>query len=298
MLFVLLSAWQNFWRNFSLSLSVVSVLSVTLFSSVVLVFVSLITDTAVNMIHDKVDLNIEIQDSAPLAEVDAVLALLQKEPSVKTARFVSREESFEKFREKYPQISQFLIEYRLENPFRSRLQVVTKSPDDHMDILYFLSPEKYRGLFDLDLAKKSLLHKSRTERLLTLTHGVQKAALFAQLFFTLVAFFIIFHTIRILLFYRRAELDLMSLVGASRWYLFGPFYAEAVLYGFFASLLSLCFLWPVVHFFSPIFSRYFDVSWFFFTRSPFDILFPKMSQNIADFFSTQLVLFFLFSFII
>lgn len=210
--FLMVTSWQNFLRRFSLSFSVVSVLSVSLFSLIVMMFLSLITDTTVSLIHEKVDISIDLKEGISASQIDIMKGDLGELDFVSQVQYVSKEDALQNFNENYKQISGFLEEYNIENPFNPSLQIITKTPKNHQDIIYFLSQDTYRDWVFLEEAKKSLLQRDRTQQLLLFTKGITSFGLYFSLFFLFIAFLIIFNTIRILIFYRRSELELMYLI--------------------------------------------------------------------------------------
>ncbi|MEA3305052.1 MAG: permease-like cell division protein FtsX [Patescibacteria group bacterium] len=210
--FIIKSSFQNFWRSSVLSLSVVSVLSVTLFSILAMVFLSLLTETSISIIHKKVDFSIELREGISLSQVDRLLEEMGELEFVESTLYISKDDALDNFKENYEGISSFLTEYKLENPLYSSIEVVTLTPEYHQDIIYFLSQDLYKDWIDLDQAQQNLFHRDRLEKLINFTDGVKIFAIYISIFFVIIAFLIIFNTIRILIFHRKDELELMYLL--------------------------------------------------------------------------------------
>lgn len=66
----------------------------------------------------------------------------------------------------------------------------------------------------------------------------QRTGIIASVVFTAISMLIIFNTIRMAIFNRREEIQMMKLIGAERAFIRGPFLVEAVVYGFFAALIA------------------------------------------------------------
>ncbi len=64
----------------------------------------------------------------------------------------------------------------------------------------------------------------------------------AVIIFTLVSMLIIFNTIQMAIFNRRDELTIMRLLGASTWYIRGPFVVESVIYGILSAAVSIAII--------------------------------------------------------
>ena len=68
----------------------------------------------------------------------------------------------------------------------------------------------------------------------------------ASIVFVVISTLIIFNTIRMAIFTRREEIEIMKLVGATNWFIRGPFIFEAALYGIIAAIVALIFIYTVI----------------------------------------------------
>jgi cell division transport system permease protein len=68
---------------------------------------------------------------------------------------------------------------------------------------------------------------------------LREAGVGAVLVFAIISMLIIFNTIQMAIFNRRDELTIMRLLGASTWYIRGPFVVETIVYGVLSALLSV-----------------------------------------------------------
>src|SRR5207237_453876 len=66
------------------------------------------------------------------------------------------------------------------------------------------------------------------------------------IFFVIIAILVIFNTIRLAIFARREEIEVMRLVGATRGFIRGPFLLEGVLFGLIGGLLSGVVIWAIL----------------------------------------------------
>src|SRR6185369_10518856 len=82
---------------------------------------------------------------------------------------------------------------------------------------------------------------SRKDAIQNIIHGsnfVIQLGLIASLIFLLISTLIIFNTIRMAIFTRRDEIEIMKLVGATKWFIRGPFLFEATLYGVVGAFIA------------------------------------------------------------
>jgi len=71
---------------------------------------------------------------------------------------------------------------------------------------------------------------------------LRRAGIVGILVFSIISIMIIFNTIQMAIFNRRDELTIMRLLGASTWFIRGPFVVEAVVYGVFSAIISIVLL--------------------------------------------------------
>lgn len=80
--------------------------------------------------------------------------------------------------------------------------------------------------------------RNGTTRIAEWTQMSQKAGVAASVLFIAISFLIIFNTIRMAIFNRRDEIEMMKLIGADRGFIRGPFLVEAVVYGVIAAVIA------------------------------------------------------------
>ena len=81
--------------------------------------------------------------------------------------------------------------------------------------------------------------KKAIDRITQATAFFRKAGVVGVIVFATISMLIIFNTIRMAIFNRREELNIMRLLGASTWYIRGPFVVESILYGVIAGIISV-----------------------------------------------------------
>jgi cell division transport system permease protein len=87
---------------------------------------------------------------------------------------------------------------------------------------------------------------------------IQIVGLAAAGVFAIIAILVVFNTIRMAIFNRKEEIYMMKLVGASRWFIVGPFVVEASIYGIIAAIVSCAAIYISVYFLRPHFEGMLD----------------------------------------
>ncbi len=155
------------------------------------------------------------------AQMNDVARIATSSALVKRVDFVSKEKALATERKKYPD------EYKAlpYNPLPDSLIVVPKRGED-IDRVAALFPSAPRlGVDHADYGKKT------THRVLKFAHVIEAFFIIAVILLLAASTLLIANTIRLSIFSRRREIEVMKLVGATNWFVRGPFMLEGVLCG-------------------------------------------------------------------
>jgi len=234
--FALNSAWQSFWRNLAVSLA--AVLSITLI--LVLAGLNLLVGHAFSQVLDgfreKVsEISINISDDTPLQSVTEFQQQLAADPRVASVRFVTKDEALNDFKSD-PQ-NQILSQQISGNPLDAKLDVRVKNLSDVAAIdavgrawpgVDPTDPTNYQGDF--------------INRMLQLSDWLGLAGAGLLVILLIVSVVIVMNTIRTAVYHRRKEIEVMKLVGATEWFVRGPFVIEGIMTGLIAASIALALL--------------------------------------------------------
>jgi cell division transport system permease protein len=152
-------------------------------------------------------------------QMDQVARIATASPLVKSWDFVSKKEALQQMRQKHPdEVGQLFT-----NPFPNALTVVPKRGDDVEKVAALFHPGA--GVQKVDYGKKT------THKVLRLAHVIEAFFVVAVILLLLASTLLIANTIRLSIFSRRREIEVMKLVGATNWFVRGPFMLEGVLCG-------------------------------------------------------------------
>jgi cell division transport system permease protein len=234
--FALASAWQSFWRNLAVSLA--AVLSITLI--LILGGVNLLVGHALSQVLDSFrakvsEISINVSDDTPLQNVSDFQALLLSDPRVLSVHFVTKDESLQQFKSDPQNV---ILSQQIEgNPLDAKLEVQVKNLDDVAAI-----DKMARGWSGVDPTDPTNYQGDFVNRMLQLSQwlGIAGAGLLAVL--CVVSVVIVMNTIRTAVYHRRKEIEVMKLVGATEWFVRGPFVLEGVMTGLIAASIALALL--------------------------------------------------------
>jgi cell division transport system permease protein len=234
--FALNSAWQSFWRN--LAVSMAAVLSITLI--LILAGVNLIVGHAFSQVLDgfraKVsEISINVADGTPLQSVYDFQQQLSTDPRVANVRFITKSEALAQFK---ADPNNMVFAQQVDgNPLDAKLQVRVGKLTDVAAI-----DGLARGWSGVDPADPTNYQGEFINRMLQLSTWLGFAGVGLLAILIVVSIVIVMNTIRTAVYHRRKEIEVMKLVGATEWFVRGPFVIEGVMTGLIAASLALALL--------------------------------------------------------
>lgn len=261
------AALLNFWRNIWLSLATTVIMIITLLMMLFLYFANVFGAEVLRTIEQKVDISVTFKDNVQDDYIQAIRQEMEARPDVESVTVLSSEQALELFRQRHGDNA--LIEESLgeleANPLPASMFIVATDPTHYETIARQLEAEKYAPFIDSVNFENT---QSVIERLIALVTSVKNIALIVTALFASLVVLIMFNTVRMAIYSFREEIDIMRLVGASRWYIQGPFVIEAVLVALIAVGVVTLMVYPLLEAAGPELQR------FFFTTAsaePFDV---------------------------
>lgn len=232
---------NNFSRNAWLSLAATAIMTVTL----LVIFISsaagnVLTNTA-NEVRDKVDMSIYLKTDTSDSDAQAIKAQLLKLSSVKRVDYVSPAQGREKFAQDNKTSNQVLGALDMAtNMIPGTLNIGIVDINNTTQLANFVNTNKllkqhidsnYPPTFAGD--KKVVI-----QNIGRVVSFAEKLGIGASILFVAISSLIVFNTIRMAIFNRKEEIQMMKLIGAEQSFIRGPFIVEAMVYGFIAALFA------------------------------------------------------------
>ncbi|MBU4360521.1 ABC transporter permease [Patescibacteria group bacterium] len=249
-------SFQNFYRNFWLSLVTITIIILTLFSLTSLIVLNAAADNAILTIKDKIDISIYFDPGADEQQVKLIKQNIEKYEQVKEVKFISAEQAlskFKKFHENDELIQESLAELD-ENPLGPTLTIKSENVNLYPEILTQIHQDKIDELAqDIDYDD----HKLVIQKIEYVGQKIRTFGLVVSGLFALIALLVVFNTIRIGIYTHREEIGIMKLVGASNWFIRLPFLLEGVLYATISSIVFWIIFYLIAGVLQPIFYNFF-----------------------------------------
>jgi len=230
---------QNVLRNATLAVAAVAVMTITLTTILFLFIFNTTFNNTVHQITSKIDISIYLSDNITDAQRISLINQLKGLSEVQSVQYISKQEA--------------LILYVKENQGNTALENAIQQTANPLPATIIVKPNDPSKLDQV----KAVINKPANLALQSdptsysggLESAINKIARTAVVFreigitgvivFAVVSILIIFNTIRMAIFNRRDELTVMRLVGASTWYIRGPYVVESTAYGIISALLSI-----------------------------------------------------------
>jgi cell division transport system permease protein len=190
------------------------------------------TTGAANEIRGRVLVDVFLKTTATPADVARVRAEVQRAPHVKSIQYVSKQQAFQQQSKLNPQAYQ-VIGY---NPLPDTLRVTPDKPDNSDLVLAELNqngpPAAASARAVTDPAIDTVQNrKDQTDRILSATRVVKLTMALLAGLLIVASVLLVSNTIRLSLFARRREVEVMKLVGATDWFIRWPFVIEGLILG-------------------------------------------------------------------
>jgi cell division transport system permease protein len=208
----------------------------------------------ISSLKEKADVSVYFKEDIPEEEILKIKEEISKNPEFKVD-FISREEALKEFEKRHkenPILMEALKEIG-ENPFLASLSIKAKEPVKYEELLSFLK-EKEEIIEKIDYSER----KPLIERIFSLSRNLEKGGILISLILVLISVFVVFNTTRLSINNFKEEISIQKLVGASNWFIRGPFLVQGLFAGILSALFSLLTVFLTSYFLSPKLSVLFE----------------------------------------
>lgn len=235
---ILTTGMVSFLRNAWLSIAAIAVMVITLTIVLFSIVANATFSNTIDQIVSKIDVSAFLKDDVSSDQVDSLIKDVEALPNVDSINYVSKDEALAKYRKDNADNPDLLSAIsQTDNPLPATVQIRPKDLNRLDEIRTFLeSPDAQAVVSDVSYKAD---RKEAIDKITHATNILQRAGVLAVLVFAVVSVLIIFNTIQMAIFNRRDELTIMRLLGASTWYIRGPFVVESVIYGVVSALASI-----------------------------------------------------------
>lgn len=235
---IIRSGFKGFSRNSGLSAATIFIMVMVIFLLTMLFLFNLASNVLISSIREKVDISVYFKEDILVDDILEVKLQVAQIPEVKNVKYVSQEEALEKFVERHkddPVLMESLTEVG-RNPFLASLNIRAWEASQYEQLSSFLEGSGYKNMFaKVDYYQR----KPVIERLFSITSSLNRGGILFSIVLGVIAVLVAFNTVRIAISNSSEEISTMRLVGASNWFIRGPFLIQGVIAGVLATLITL-----------------------------------------------------------
>lgn len=218
------------FRNRGMSLasifSIVAMLLILGLFFVITVNINLFTEV-VKQDYDQVE--VFLLDETTEADARQLIAEIEKQEGVSGAEYRSKDEALGILKQRWGE-SGYLLDSLGNNPLPASILISVDSLDNAGAVARFAG--------NLDGVDDIQYYQETVDKLTKITRFLQIGALVIMIFLVVVSVVVVSNTVKLTVFARAKEIRIMKYVGATNWFIRGPFLAEGIIIGVLAALIS------------------------------------------------------------
>jgi cell division transport system permease protein len=235
--FFLREAIRSMRRSAAPSFAALATVLVTMLVLGVFIPIVQATNGAANSVRGRVMVDVYLKTGATAADDARVRSELLRVAHVKSVEFVSKAAAYKQQAAQFPQAYQLLG----ANPLPDTFHVIPDRPANVLAVHPALSGGSGGAPIDSMIASVSNKQQD-TQKILEVTNLVTITAAVLTVLLVLASILLIANTIRLSLYARRREVEVMKLVGATDWFIRWPFVIEGIIVGAVGALLAIAVL--------------------------------------------------------
>lgn len=229
---------QNLFRNPSLSIATILTVAVSLS----LMGASLLVQRGVgrinNVFQDGVEFIVWMDVGVLPEQVSSTQDFLDRSPYIRKTDYIDETRTWEEFQSYFADEPEIL---ELVQPGQLPTSFEVTPEDADVDSIEALADEIeiLAGVEEVEFASENIRAIS------TFSRGSSQIMLFAALLSAVASAMLMYNSIRTAVFARRREIEVMRLVGATKWFIRVPFMLEGLLQGLIGAFLSIFSVWAL-----------------------------------------------------
>jgi cell division transport system permease protein len=248
----------NFWRNSLLSVAATLVMTLALLTISISTISNLVVNATVESINQKLNLVVYFTDKPTESDLDFLAKEVSRLEHVDAVKYIDKDTAATRFQS-------LDVDKRLkdiatkQNRLPRSFEISLDNPANTATVeQFFQSGEHSVWVEDTSFNR----NQAKVDRLTRITKFIRIGGIAFSVIFVLISILIIYNTIRLTIFTRRDEIEIMKLVGASISFIRWPFLIEGMLYGLIATMISTVLIYTAFYLVSPSVSSYFgaDIS--------------------------------------
>jgi cell division transport system permease protein len=246
LLFFTQEAFRALRRNGAPSMAAIVTTVVTVILLGVLIPIFQTTQAKSNQVRDSLETRVAIFDDATKAEIAKLEDQLLAIPHVASVRLISKSEALDELTEDLgKQKSSELLTQLHANPLPANFSVKADDASNLDSVETAITPPGPNGKPQpiSPIIQDQFNRQEDSQKIEQVTSALKIVLTVITALLIIASLMLVGNTIRLSIYTRRREVEVMRLVGATRWFIRWPFMIEGVVVGFFGGLVAILILW-------------------------------------------------------
>ena len=229
--YTLKQAFLQFGRNFNMGLASIFAITAMLLILSIFFIAAINVNMAAESIKGEYDsIQVYLTEEATETDVEMIMDDLKKTDGVSDVEYLSKEEAMKDFKKRWGD-NGYLLDSLADNPLPNSI-IITIGDLEKADAIA-QKASKYGGVEDIKY------YKDTVDKLLKVTRFIQLSAIVVMIFLIIVSIVVVSNTIKLTVFNRADEISIMKYVGATNWFIRGPFLVEGIIIGIISAAIAL-----------------------------------------------------------
>jgi len=265
-------ATQSMKRNLWLTIATSGTVVLTVVSLSFLLAIQIGISQILQSTEKQIDLSVYFYPETSDEQANSVIVALRSLPQVTDVTHISREKAFADYQEQAKGLPELMrpLEIIGDNPFGAYLIIKAKDINNYGKIIDELSKPQYKDLIE---SQQKHFEENRVfiQSFSDFARKVQLGALIVAIVFAFISTLMMFNAVRIAIYTHSQEISVMRLVGATNFFIRGPYLVELITYGVLAVMIGGgVFMW-LLYLVQPYLNLYFGAGeidlWGYFLRN-------------------------------
>lgn len=228
----------NVFREEGFGTAIGSLFGVVLLAQII-VLLAIGVQGGLVLLKERTDLRLQIRETATDAQIQDLYQNTRQLPYVEDAVYVTREQAYERQKQRDPTLIDFLQKFGIDNPFPDTLGVRLRRLEDYDAFLAFLKQPVFAAVVDPSFLTTTTDQQQQVQQLTDVVSSARLVLVFVVGLAVVVLLFVVVELIRRRALSKRQELFVEQLVGASRMEILMPFMVEMACMLLMALLVSI-----------------------------------------------------------
>jgi cell division transport system permease protein len=244
LIFFIQEATRAMRRNAAPSLAAIVTTAVTVVLLGVLIPIFQTAQAKSDQVRGQLNFQAEIYPDATKAEIVKTKGELEAIPHVERVEFVSKAEALRELKESLgKQKSEEMLAQLNSNPLPMSFRITPDDASNLTSVKLAVFPEGREGQSSYAIVSREFSRQLETQKIEQVTSALKIVLTVITALLIAASLMLIGNTIRLSIYTRRREVEVMRLVGATRWFIRWPFMLEGVVVGAAGGLVAILILW-------------------------------------------------------